>query len=320
MKPSPTLFQKWSRAPYWGPEEGVALAFGLDPAKVVENRFYDNPRLKAPDPAPHFAGLARRAVSRGDLEEEAQPSAFLDWAEGVGLAFHDNWTSTLNPRVPAGPDGELETVDETVTRVSEFIERRDELIRTWALAPTWTLEEGACLANNVSPRLMLGRDSFPRPHPAAESVNRLLEFALRARQQRQISSYPTPAEFIVWSEGVGFPFDAKWMEPIGKPSATEKSIASDIREPPPVNESRPVQTRTAPASETLGHKERTSLIKLVIGMAVQGYRFDPAKERNAATGEIADDLALLGIPLDRGTILKWLNEGAALLPRELEDD
>ncbi len=141
VKPSPNLFQKWSRAPYWGPEEGVALAFGLDPAEVVEARQYDHPRLKAADPAPHFAGLARRAVSQGDLEEQARPSAFLDWAEGVGLAFHDTWTSALNPRVPAGPDGELETVRETVSRVSKFIEQRDELIEKWALAPTWTLRE-----------------------------------------------------------------------------------------------------------------------------------------------------------------------------------
>ncbi len=217
VKPSPNLFQKWSRAPYWGPEEGVALAFGLDPAEVVEARQYDHPRLKAADPAPHFAGLARRAVSQGDLEEEARPSAFLDWAEGVGLAFHDNWTSALNPRVPAGPDGELETVRETVTRVGKLIEQRDELIKLWALAPTWTLREGACLANNVSPRLLLEYGDFPRRHPAAERVNRLIEFALRSMRQFKLSTDPTPAVFIAWSENVGFPFDAKWIEVIGKP-------------------------------------------------------------------------------------------------------
>ena len=226
VKPSPDLLQKWLHAPYWGPEEGVALAFGLDPSRVVEARQNDHPCLKAADPAPHFARLARRAVSQGDLEEEARPSVFLDWAEGVGLVFHGIWTLILNPRIwmskpnpriPAGPDGTLETVGETMKPVSEFIERRDELIRNWALAPTWDLEEGACLANNLSPRLMLGRDSFPRPHPAADSVNRLLEFALRARRQRQISSHPTPAEFIAWSEGVGVPFDAKWLEAIGEP-------------------------------------------------------------------------------------------------------
>ena len=167
---------------------------------------------------------------------------------------------------------------------------------------------------------MLGRENFPRLHPAAENVNRLLEFARRARYKHQSSNTPTPAAFIAWSGSVGFQFDAKWLETIGEPPAAEKSITLDFRGTPPMHESSPVQPQTAPASETLGHKERTSLLKLVIGMAVQGYKFDPDKERNAATREIADDLSLLGIPLDRGTILKWLSEGADLLPRELEDD
>ena len=48
VKPSPALFQKWSRAPYWRPEDGVALALGLDPSQVVEARFYD-----------YLAGVAR---------------------------------------------------------------------------------------------------------------------------------------------------------------------------------------------------------------------------------------------------------------------
>ena len=217
VKPSPDLLQKWSRAPYWGPEEGVALAFGLDPSRFVEARQNDRPRLKAADPAPHFAKLARRAVSQGDLEEEAQPSAFLDWAEGVGLIFHETWTLTLNPRAPVGPGPAWETGLATMKRVNEFIERRDKLIGNWALAPTWTLEEGACLANNLSPRLMSRHENFPRTHPAAESVNRLLEFARRACRQHQISSHPTPVEFIAWSEGVEFPFDAKWLEAIGEP-------------------------------------------------------------------------------------------------------
>ncbi len=99
----------------------------------------------------------------------------------------------------------------------KFIEQRDELIGNWALAPTWTFEEGACLANTLSPHLMWRHENFPRPHHAAESVNRLLEFARRACRQHQISSHPTPAEFIAWSEGVGFPFDAKWLEAIGEP-------------------------------------------------------------------------------------------------------
>ena len=108
--------------------------------------------------------------------------------------------------------------DDTQARpAGEFIERRDELIKLWALAPTWTLREGACLANNVSPRLLSEHGNFPRRHPAAERVNRLIEFALRSMRQFKLSTDPTPAVFIAWSENVGFPFDAKWIEVIGKP-------------------------------------------------------------------------------------------------------
>ena len=229
VKPSPDLLQKWLHAPYWGPEEGVALAFGLDPSRVVEARQNDRPRLKAADPAPHFAKLARRAVSQGDLEEEAQPSAFLDWAEGAGLIFHETWTLTLNPRAPVGPGRAWETGRSTMKRVNEFIEQRDELIKLWALAPTWTLREGACLANNVSPRLLLEYGDFPRRHPAAERVNRLIEFALRSMRQFTLSTDPAPAVFIAWSENVGFPFDAKWIEVIGNPCIPAESKIDDSK-------------------------------------------------------------------------------------------
>ena len=105
VKPSPNLLQKWSRAPYWGPDEGVALAFGLDPARVIKSDIagYHAPYLKAPDPAPRFARFAHRAMAMGHLKHRTHPSDFIDWAKTVGLAFHDDWTSTLNPRIPAGP-------------------------------------------------------------------------------------------------------------------------------------------------------------------------------------------------------------------------
>ncbi len=108
VKPSPDLLQKWSPAPYWGPDEGVALAFGLDPARVIKSDIagYHDPYLRARDPAPHIADFAHRAMAKGHLEHHAHPSDFINWAETVGLAFHDDWTSTLNPRIPAGPGSE----------------------------------------------------------------------------------------------------------------------------------------------------------------------------------------------------------------------
>ncbi len=71
------------------------------------------------------------------------------------------------------------------------------------------------------------------------------------------------------------------------------------------------QTKTS-----LGTKERDTLLKLVIGMAVRGYAYDPTAKRSATTGEIKSDLDLLGINLDEDTIRKWLKESAERLPRD----
>lgn len=69
----------------------------------------------------------------------------------------------------------------------------------------------------------------------------------------------------------------------------------------------------------LGTRERDTVLKLIIGMAVKGYAYAPGKSRNSATAEIASDLAELGIGLDPDTVRKWLQEAATLLPRESGD-
>ncbi|MBB3235800.1 hypothetical protein [Phyllobacterium endophyticum] len=84
---------------------------------------------------------------------------------------------------------------------------------------------------------------------------------------------------------------------------------------------RIVELEASPQSSSekpLGTRERESLLKLIIGMAIAGYRYEPKIGRNAATTEIADDLTKLGVSLDADTIRKYLNEGKDLLPGETE--
>jgi hypothetical protein len=72
----------------------------------------------------------------------------------------------------------------------------------------------------------------------------------------------------------------------------------------------------APPSErgVLG-KERESVLKLIIGMAVKGYSYDPNSSRSTTVSEIASDLAQLGLSLTDDTVRKWLKEASELLPR-----
>jgi hypothetical protein len=73
--------------------------------------------------------------------------------------------------------------------------------------------------------------------------------------------------------------------------------------------------RTIPAeAKPLSMRERDSLLKLVIGLAVKGYGFQPRVARGPTPSEVAGDLEQLGIGLDVDTVRKYLKEGAELLP------
>ncbi len=81
-------------------------------------------------------------------------------------------------------------------------------------------------------------------------------------------------------------------------------------------ESAPVKQAAvdAPTERPFGTRERDSLLKLVIGIAVKGYGHDPKASRTGTAREIAGDLQLLGIPLDEDTVRKFLSDAKALLP------
>ncbi len=66
----------------------------------------------------------------------------------------------------------------------------------------------------------------------------------------------------------------------------------------------------------LGARERDSLLKLVIGLAIGGYGYDPKATRSEKPAEIASDLAANGLALDVDTVRKWLAQARELLPRK----
>ncbi len=73
-------------------------------------------------------------------------------------------------------------------------------------------------------------------------------------------------------------------------------------------------SETANDGADLKTRERDSLLKMVIGMAIKGYTYDPVALKNPAVKEIADDLALLDIGLNEDTVRKYLQEARQLLP------
>ena len=76
----------------------------------------------------------------------------------------------------------------------------------------------------------------------------------------------------------------------------------------------PPQTATAAPQDNeekpLSTKERNTLLRLVIGVAVHAYGYNPAHRRNTAPGEISEALAELGMSIDPDTVRKYLKEAA----------
>lgn len=60
----------------------------------------------------------------------------------------------------------------------------------------------------------------------------------------------------------------------------------------------------------LAIRERDTLLKLVIGMAIKGYSHDPAASKSTAPKEIADDLTALGMTITDDTVRKYLKQAA----------
>jgi hypothetical protein len=62
------------------------------------------------------------------------------------------------------------------------------------------------------------------------------------------------------------------------------------------------------SDEALKPKSRQSLLKLVLGMALDGYGYDPKDKRSPIPKELADALSGKGISIDEDTVRKWLKE------------
>ena len=202
----------------------------------------------------------------------------------------------------------------------------------WSKAAFWTLDEAVALSFGKAPERVTWEAIKPLVDvsPFAYQYWRRRDLALRAAASKQLSERTGPGFFLAWAKRTD----------LAVPSELEAAITArgiQITEWKTHDLSKeqseqidPLRSRddklqaqhaaAAPAphdrpEKPLATRERDSLLKLVIGMAVGGYRYDATALRSERPTEIANDLASAGVPLDVDTVRKWLKEAADLLPR-----
>lgn len=177
----------------------------------------------------------------------------------------------------------------------------------WLNVPKWAAWEAVALSLNIEPRETLtNRDAWMGgssdfPHDEGPDFDDRLEVLRRNMSTFELVTINMgrpdyceirPGEFVAFAKKLGWTLPPELAD-VSQPPAAAKPAA----DPP-----------------DLSTLERNSLLKLVIGMAIHGYGFDPNAGKGSAPPEIAADLEKLGIGLDADTVRKYLREGAALLP------
>lgn len=200
-------------------------------------------------------------------------------------------------------------------------EARPANYRYWATCPTWYRHEAVSLAlglepDTLSPEAIFNNEQRVLAKPRSEMdardllIEAYLAFDRHITRRFGLLGYKglhldvQPETFLKWMRQVDIPV------PDGMAEAIEGASIDDDEEP----QDSPMRS----SDEGLGSRERESLLKLVIGMAVKGYGYDPKASRSDKVSEIAGDLTKLGIPLTDDTVRKYLREARDLLPPETE--
>ena len=160
---------------------------------------------------------------------------------------------------------------------------------------------------------------------AADEYIQLQDRIKRAIDARKIGEKIVPAKYVFWATDSNIPMPNELKQAVeARNKITDWKARYDdlLRQRDAIAAERDdlqrefSQLKSNVAQGAIKPTERTSVRRLIIGMAIRGYGYNPKAGRNTATKEISDDLAVLGIALDVDTVRKWLQESAEELPRD----
>jgi regulator of replication initiation timing len=207
---------------------------------------------------------------------------------------------------------------------------------SWARRPFWSIDECAALALGKDPGHIsgLGMDieEVIQTTACGSNVEHIYYDIEDAQAEGELPKERIrPVEFLAWAKAkkVRLPnyFEetvldyegdlSKLRDRIGRLRHENQKLRYEVDR---LKASSPPQPKESSTRE-LSKKERNSLDKLILGMALAKYKWEPNADRHPASGKIADDLKCLerdglnlGLSLDEATVLKYLREAKEVLP------
>jgi hypothetical protein len=180
----------------------------------------------------------------------------------------------------------------------------------WAASRTWTLDQATLLSAGLDPRLAPHGGIEPHLDHASEwdEVRRTHLLLRKARLPSGMTKVVGPAEFIEWADVTGVAVPQELRVAVNNYEVTWNSNFGP-------DKGRDERKRRPETEE----REKNTLLKMVAGMAIRGYKFNPRASRSPVPGEIADDVRSLGLEISDDTVRKWLHQAADLVERPSEN-
>lgn len=197
----------------------------------------------------------------------------------------------------------------------------DDVYEFWSRAELWSIGEAAALINGRNPTVVT-EDEIDSDRSQAKISIKLKQMSIllkRAYDAGILSRYNNPKVLFDWLELKHIEMPQLLKNLVLQRSGTPFTLSAEnrrLKETLAVLEAKPSsmehEDNVGKVEKPFGQRERESLLKLILGMAIKGYSYDPKATKSGQINEIAGDLQILGLALDDDTVRKYLNEAKAI--------
>ena len=198
----------------------------------------------------------------------------------------------------------------------------------YARARYWLNDEAVCLSLGVDPRSVeRAKREFESSHSGRQRQLAPF-FRVRSQMSELVTRYfhdslarnRPPRFWIDWLREMKLPCPSELVEAVetyGGPVVDWKQRAEQAENELEASRQRIADLEKVIVDTSLNQsgttRQRETLLRVLVGIALEQYGYDPKKARNSAPKQISDDLALHGLSVSDDTIRKYLNEASELL-------
>lgn len=225
-----------------------------------------------------------------------------------------------------------------------FFHKPESKLRThdfWANLPFWTHEQSTALSLGKEPNKVRGHSlSEYYNSPFVKTYNErkaLFHQIIDLKANKEAGTkHLCPADIIKEAKLAGINFPKKLTQKVlkfHKASSAQEEIKKlrsenqELRNKITALEAsqRDLQEEIAALKHqdkenTIHPKEKESMLKIIVGMAIKGYCYKPKASKNSAVKDIVNDISACELSCDSDTVRKFLKEACALLPSILLDE